>query len=104
MVSFPSACKLPVVTEPTHRNSFIEPSSSEILTSDEGCLNVSNEKYLSECFINKGDVNHPDISGVLKEIWVNNLNRIIIGNLNVNSLAEKIDSLKVITPEILMLW
>ena len=96
MVSFPSACKLPVVTEPTHRDSFIEPFSSEIVISDEGCLHVSNEKHHSECFINKEDVNHQDISGVLKEIRVNNLNR--IGHLNVNSLAENSDSLKVIIP------
>ena len=43
-------------------------------------------------------MNHQDTSGVLKEIRVNNLNRIIIGHLNVNSLVQKIDSLKVIIP------
>ena len=79
-------------------NSFMESSSSEILIPDEGSVNVSNEKYLSDLFIKKEDVNHQDISGILKEIRVKNLNRIIIGHLNVNSLAAKIDSLKVIIP------
>ena len=43
-------------------------------------------------------MNDQDVTSILKEIRVNNINRIIVGHLNVNSLAEKFDSMKVIIP------
>ena len=84
MISVPSACKNPL--------------DSEILIPKEGSDNELNEKYLSDNFFKNEDVNDQDVSRILKDIRVTNLNRIIIGHLNVNSFAEKIDSLKVIIP------
>ena len=43
-------------------------------------------------------MNDQEVTSILKEIRVKNINRIIVGHLNVNSLAEKFDSLKVIIP------
>ena len=44
-------------------------------------------------------MNYDDISKVLKDIRMSNMNNVIIGHLTVNSIAGKFDSLKLIIPE-----
>lgn len=56
------------------------------------------EKYISEGFVDKKDINHQDVSKILKQIRIKNLNNIIIGHLNVNSLVPKLDAIKTIIP------
>ena len=56
------------------------------------------QKYISEGFVDKKDINHQDVSKILKQIRINNLNNVIIGHLNVNSLVPKLDAIKTIIP------
>ena len=43
-------------------------------------------------------MNYLHVSQVLKQIRVNNVNNVIIGQLNVNSIANKLDDIKTIIP------
>ena len=55
-------------------------------------------KYTSEKFLGGSDVNHVDVSKVLMEIRVKHVNNVIIGQLNVNSIANKLDDIRTIIP------
>ena len=57
-----------------------------------------NDIYLSDKFLKKSNVNDEDVSTVLKDIRMTNINHIIIDHLNVNSFADKLDSMKLIIP------
>ena len=57
------------------------------------------QKYVSKDFLDKGDINHQEVSKLLNRIRINNINRVIIGHLNVNFFAIKLDSIKVIITE-----
>ena len=56
------------------------------------------QKYISEEFVDKTDINHQEVSQVLKKIRIKNINRVIIGHLNVNFFAAKLDAIKTIIP------
>ena len=56
------------------------------------------EKYVSEGFVGKNIVNYNEVSHVLKQIRLRNVNRVIIGHLNVNFFAVKLDAIKTIIP------
>ena len=62
-----------------------------------------NEGYNTGCVsqtcLSKEDVNHQDVTHILKNIRMSNLDKVVIGQLNVNSLSEKFHSLKFIIPE-----
>ena len=53
-----------------------------------------NDIYLSDKFLKKSNVNDEDVSKIIKDIRMTNFNRII----NVNSFADKLDSVKLIIP------
>ena len=55
-------------------------------------------KYISREFVDKSDINHKEVSQVLKGIRIKNINRVIIGHLNVNNVAAKLDVIKTIIP------
>ena len=55
-------------------------------------------KYVSDEFLGKDDVNHHEISQLLKQIRLSNIGRVIIGHLNVNFFASKIDAIRTIIP------
>ena len=57
-----------------------------------------NDIFLSDNFLKKSNVNDEDVSKILKDIRMTNINRIIMGHLNVKSFADKLDSLKLIIP------
>ena len=50
----------------------------------------------SEVFVKNDDTNHQDVSQILKNIRIKNLQSVVIGHLNVNSYANKFDAIKVI--------
>ena len=54
------------------------------------------QKYISREFIDKKDINDLEVSQVLKNIRIKNINRVIIGHLNVNFFAVKLDAIKMI--------
>ena len=56
------------------------------------------QKYTSETFLGKDDVNYNEVTQVLKKIRLSNVNRVIIGHLNVNFFAPKFDAIKTIIP------
>ena len=59
---------------------------------------VLNNKYVSKDFIDKRDVDCQEVSKVLRQLRVKNANRVIIGHLNVNFFAAKLDAIKTIIP------
>ena len=56
---------------------------------------IINDRYLSDIFLKKDDVNDQDVSKILKDIRITNINHVIIAHLNVNSFVDKIDSMQV---------
>ena len=52
------------------------------------------QKYISKEFVDKKDINNQEVSQMLKQI--EQLNNVIIGHLNVNSLLPKLDAVKTI--------
>ena len=54
------------------------------------------QKYISDIFIDKNDINPQDVSQILKQIRIRNLNNVIVGHLNVNSISNKLDAIKTI--------
>ena len=46
----------------------------------------------------KTDINHEEVEQNLRQIRVTNINNIIIAYLNINTLSNKFDSLKLIIP------
>ena len=56
------------------------------------------QKYISEEFLDKNDIDHQDVSQVIRQIRVKNVNRVIIGHLNVNFMAPKLDAIRTIIP------
>ena len=56
------------------------------------------QKYISDTFVHKNDIKHQEVSQVLESIRVKNVNRVIIGHLNVNFIAPKLDAIKLIVP------
>ena len=54
------------------------------------------QKYVSEKFVKRNDINHREVSEVLKQIRIKNVNKVIIGHLNVNCFAVKLDAIKII--------
>ena len=55
-------------------------------------------KYISKEFLDNEDVKHQEVSQVLKQIRISNINRVIIGHLNVKFFATKLDDIKTIIP------
>ena len=55
-------------------------------------------KYISDIFVDKDDIKHQEVSHILKDIRIKNVNRVIIGHLNVNFIAAKLDAIKLIIP------
>ncbi|MCH2403184.1 MAG: hypothetical protein MK216_04090, partial [Candidatus Nitrosopelagicus sp.] len=56
------------------------------------------QKYMSEEFLDKNDIDHQEVSQVIRQIRVKNINRVIIGHLNVNFMAPKLDAIRTIIP------
>ena len=56
------------------------------------------EEKLSEEFFDHRDINYQEVSQVLREIRIQYVNRVIIGHLNVNFFASKLDAIKTIIP------
>ena len=56
------------------------------------------QKKISKEFVDKSDINHKEVSQVLKGIRTKNINRVIIGHFNVNFFAAKLDAIKTIIP------
>ena len=54
------------------------------------------QKYVSEKFVKRNDIYHQEVSQVLKQIRIKNVNKVIIGHLNVNFFAVKLDAIKII--------
>ena len=84
--------------------SSLSTSSSEIPnfvcndTCEGAFLNVERnlEKYLSNEFIDKSSVNQQEVSQVLRQLRTKNINKVIIGHLNVNFFAPKLDAIRTI--------
>ena len=53
---------------------------------------------MSDNFLHRDDVRNNDVQQVLKNIRLRNINRVIIGHLNVNFFALKLDAIKTIIP------
>ena len=58
--------------------------SSSSTSNEKGPAPIENKSYLDE----------PDPSDILKKIKISNLNRLVIGQININSLRNKFESLK----------
>ena len=56
------------------------------------------QKYTSDLFLNPVDVNPQDVSEVLKNIRIKNLNSVVVAHLNVNSFSKKYDAIKTVIP------
>ena len=52
----------------------------------------------SECFPANRDVNYHDVSHILPQVRIDNVNNVIIAHLNVNHIANKLDAMKTIIP------
>ena len=46
----------------------------------------------SECFPANRDVNYHDVSHILRQVRINNVNNVITAHLNVNHIANKLDA------------
>ena len=57
----------------------------------------------SEVFVKNDDINHQDVSQILKNIRIKNLHSVVIGHLNVNSYDKNLMLLKLSLKEILIL-
>ena len=55
-------------------------------------------KYISKEFLDSKDVKHQEVSQDFKQIRISKINRVIIGHLNVNFSATKLDDIKPIIP------
>ena len=53
-------------------------------------MSIINDKH------NKTSINFTDSMEILASLKIKNMNKIIIGNININSIREKIDQLKYI--------
>ena len=53
---------------------------------------------MSEEFLDKNDIDYQEVSQVIRQIRVKNINRVIIGHLNVNFMAPKLDAIRTIIP------
>ena len=75
-------------------------SNSPLSSSSRSPLDLSStsvlQKYIGKEYLEKKDVNYQEVSQLLKQIRLRNLNRIIIGHLNVNFFAIKLDAIKLI--------
>jgi len=56
------------------------------------------QKYMSEDFLDKNGIDHQEVSQVIRQIRVKNMNRVIIGHLNINFMAPKLDAIRTIIP------
>ena len=56
------------------------------------------QNHISDSFLSKEEANHQDVSNILNNIRMSNLNNVIKEQVNVNSLSEKLDPLKLIIP------
>ena len=54
------------------------------------------EKYLSDAFLNKEDIDYQEVSKPLPQIRIQNLNNVIIAHLSANWFAPKLDTIKTI--------
>ena len=61
-------------------------------------VDVERQFFLSETFISRDDTDHHDALQVLKQIRTKNLHNVIVGLLNVNSIASKFDAIKCFIP------
>ena len=55
-------------------------------------------KYVSGEFLDKHDVSNQEVAQLLNDIRIANINRVIIGHLNVNFFASKLDAIKTFIP------
>ena len=60
--------------------------------------NIHESKLLSEEFTPSENISVHDVSEELNKIRLRNVNNVIIGHLNVNSIQGKIDSLRLMIP------
>ena len=74
----------------------------ESLNSTENDINLNStflsRKYTSKEFVDKKDIDHQEVSQVMRQMRVKNIYRVIIGHLNVNFMAPKIDAITTIIP------
>ena len=74
----------------------------ESLNSTENDINLNSpflsRKYTSKEFVDKKDIDHQEVSQVMRQMRVKNINTMIIGHLNVNFMAPKIDAIRTIIP------
>ena len=72
-----------------------------ICSSDEDIIHngtLLSQKYMSEEFLDKNDIDHQEVSQVIRQIRGKNMNRVIIGHLNINFMAPKLDAIRTIIP------
>ena len=72
------------------------------LNSTENDINLNStflsRKYTSKEFVDKKDIDHQEVSQIMRQMRVKNINRVIIGHLNVNFTAPKIAAIRTIIP------
>ena len=84
-------------TSDTHNSTVLRNGDAAVL-STENDNHVENLRYVSGEFVVQNDINYREVLQVLKKIRLSNINRVIIGHLNVNFFAVKIDAIKTIIP------
>ena len=79
----------------TANNVSLAPTSDDVTSAkkSENC-----DVLTSECFPANRDVNYRDVSHILRQVRIDNVNNVIIAHLNVNHIANKLDVMKTIIP------
>ena len=97
-ISSPALSELGPVENFMLNHSISNGSCEEPLNKYVGERDALLHKYISKGFCEKKDINSEEVSHVLKQIRIENVNRVIICHLNVNFFAAKIDAIKTIIP------
>ena len=83
----------------TSQNHVLPPTDKSRLSSFSQVKEVESfQQHLSDSFIFKDDAVHHDVSQILKKMRTKNLHNVIVGLLNVNSIASEFDAIKSIIP------
>ena len=73
------------------------PKADEHPSISAGRLGTDDENK-PQVFLRKDDSNCQDVSLILKKLIVDNIDNVVVGHLNVNSIPGKLDAIKTIIP------
>ena len=77
---------------------------SSLTCPNENSTNNENISCVTDCITDDSDSNECDPSTILKDLKIRNINRLIIGHLNINRFSRKFGALKQIVQDNIDIW